>query len=168
MKFSYILLLLLLVIFAQADKQTPPLPGTVEQNCSSQGNTCDDDTNFCGIAGIPQNWTYQNGNCIVTDCNQLTVSGASVSNYACASCFTSGTSSAGINAINIYANTNSDACVSIDCTTLKNNYMMTTANCIVCVGPGSIVKSDNASCTSATKSPIILITSSLLFLTLLL
>ncbi|KAL4501700.1 hypothetical protein ABPG72_018751 [Tetrahymena utriculariae] len=170
MKFSQILLLSLLVIFASADNQTPALPGTIEQSCSSQTNTCEENANGCGMAGVSNNWIYDQDStmCNVVDCNQLTASGASVSSFACASCFSPGTSSAGVNTGNIYANTNGDACVSIDCITLAVNQRMTTANCIICVGPGSTVNTDNATCTSVTTSSLILIASSLFVLNLLL
>ncbi|KAL4449737.1 hypothetical protein ABPG74_008110 [Tetrahymena malaccensis] len=168
MKFSCVLLLLSLANFALS--QTPPaVPGTVEQSCNNQTTTCDESASGCGIAGVSNNWVYDQDSkqCNVIDCNQLTNSGAVVSSFACSSCFTSGTSSAGINAGNIYADTNGDACVSIDCLNLALASQMTTATCIICVGAGSTVNSDNATCTSATTSNLILITSSLFFLTLL-
>ncbi|EAS06309.1 cell surface immobilization antigen (macronuclear) [Tetrahymena thermophila SB210] len=169
MKFSCILILPFLIIYASADDQPAAVPGTVEQSCNNLATTCDESSKGCGMAGSSNNWLYDkdNAKCIVVDCNQLTNSGAIVSSFACASCFTSGTSSAGMNAGNIYANTNGDACVSIDCVNLALQQQMTTANCIICVGKGSTVNSDNSTCTNSTSSSLIVIASSLLFLSLL-
>ncbi|KAL4476178.1 hypothetical protein ABPG74_009911 [Tetrahymena malaccensis] len=76
--------------------------GATTINCNKSG-VCNDAN--CGKSGKVENWQVSGTQCVIADCSQLTITGATISTNACTSC------NSNSKPANTQANSSNTACI---------------------------------------------------------